>query len=151
MHRLLRWTAVMVVLVGAACPGEAGASDQARRMPVGPPNAGAPSPAVVPLPAAPPVAPAVVSPAAPPVAPAVVSPAAPPVAPAVVSPVYSAPVAPNVLPLQAQAPISNGGAAARGGVKGTQAKAGGHRWRLFHRHSGDEGRPSTKHFFQRRQ
>ena len=139
MHRLLRWTAVMVVLVGAACPGEAGASDQARRMPVGPPNAGAPSPAVVPLPAAPPVAPAVVSPAA------------PPVAPAVVSPVYSAPVAPNVLPLQAQAPISNGGAAARGGVKGTQAKAGGHRWRLFHRHSGDEGRPSTKHFFQRRQ
>ena len=127
MHRLLRWTAVMFVLVGAACPGEAGASDQARRMPVGPPDVGAPSPAVVPLPAA------------------------PPVAPSVVSPVYSAPVAPNVLPLQAQAPISNGGAAARGGVKGTQAKAGGHRWRLFHRHSGDEGRPSTKHFFQRRQ
>jgi hypothetical protein len=132
MHRLPRWAAVLFALVGAAGPVGAGPSDEARRMPVGPPDAGAPSP-VVPAPAAP----------APLPAPAPTPPAAPPAVPGPeVTPHYAAPVAPVVSQPQAQVPAGNGSAAGQAPAKGAQNS--GHRWHLFHRRPADEARQSAK-------
>ncbi len=140
MYRLLLWAAVLFALVGAVGPVGAGPSDEARRMPVGPPDAGTPAP--LPIPAAPP-----------PAAPALMPVPAPPVAaPAVVpgpalTPQYTAPAVPAVPQAQVQQPAATAtaarqGLANQGPAKGAQNS--GHRWRLFHRRSGDEVRQSAK-------
>jgi len=144
MHRLPRWAAVMFALVVAAGQAAAQSSDQIRRMPVGPSETGTAPPAAPP--AAPPSA-------APPAAPLPFAPPAAPVAaPAVVMPEHLIPATPAVPTPQVVPPGGNGSATGKGCAKGAQAGADGHhRWRLFHRHSGDEDRSGARHFFQRRQ
>ena len=130
MLRLPRWAIVLFALVGVVGPVAASPSDEARRMPVGPPDANTPAP-VIPAPAA-----------APPPAPVV------PPAPAV-TPQYAAPVAPVAPPVQAQQPVSTANAASQAPAKGAQHS--GHRWHLFHRRSGDEAPQSAKSgLFKRR-
>jgi hypothetical protein len=130
MHRLPRWAVVLFALVGPVGPVGASPSDEARRMPVGPPDASTPS-AVIPAPAAPP-------------------PPAPVVMPGpAVAPQYAAPTAPVAPPAQAQQPVATGTGAGQAPAKGAQNN--GHRWRLFHRRSGDEAPQSAKSgLFKRR-
>jgi hypothetical protein len=123
MHRFLRWAAVLFALIGAAGLVGASPSDQAQRMPVGPPDAGAP--ALVPVPAAP----------APPPAPV-----APPVP--VLTPQYVAPVAPAIPQPQAQVQAANVNAARPAPVKG--APNSGHRRHLFRRRSADDTQQSAR-------
>jgi hypothetical protein len=120
MHRLPRWAAVLFALLGAA--GQAGArpSDQPRRMPVGPPEAGTAAPAFPP-PAAPPAHP-----------------------PAAVTPDAVAPAVPNAPLPPGPAPGGKGAAAGRGDTRGAQAGTKSQRWRLFRRRSEDGGRPASK-------
>lgn len=130
MHRYPRWAAVLFVLVGAAGPVGANPSDQAQRMPVGPPDAGAPSP-IVPAPAAPP-------PPAP----------VPQPGPALM-PQYAAPAAPVIPQPQAQVAGPNGAAAPQAAAKGAQSNP--HRWHLFHRRSADQAQqPAKPGLFKRR-
>jgi hypothetical protein len=139
MHRLPRWAAVMFALVAAAGQAAAQSSDQIRRLPVGPSETGTAPPA------APPAAPAPSPPAAP-------LPTAPPAAPAVVMPEHLISATPAVPTPQVVQPGGDGSATGKGCAKGARAGADGHhRWRLFHRHSGDEDRSGARHFFQRRQ
>src|SRR5438067_13369246 len=101
MHRLPRWPVVLFALVGAVGRVGANPSDEARRMPVGPPDANTPAP-VIPAPAAPP-------------------PPAPVVMPGpAVSPQFAAPLAPVAPPAQAQQPVASGNAAGQAPAKGAQ-------------------------------